>query len=67
LRQLMVLRHQVAWPRYHPSDRLVLAMLSQLVPRERWPKCAAADFQIVSGPPGSSIHAWSTWVFATKT
>lgn len=35
--QLMVLRRQVARPRYHPSDRLVLATLSRLLPRERWP------------------------------
>jgi putative transposase len=34
--QLMVLRRQVARPRYHPSDRLMLAMLSRLLPRERW-------------------------------
>jgi hypothetical protein len=35
--QLMVLRRQVARPRYHPSDRLVLATRSRLLPRERWP------------------------------
>jgi hypothetical protein len=35
--QLMVVRRQVARPRYRPQDRLVLAMLSRLVPRERWP------------------------------
>jgi putative transposase len=34
--QLMVLRRQVARPRYTPSDRLVLAMLARLLPRERW-------------------------------
>jgi putative transposase len=34
--QLMILRRQVTRPRYHPSDRLVLAILSRLLPRERW-------------------------------
>ena len=34
--QLMVLRRQIAQPRYSPSDRLVLAVLARLLPRERW-------------------------------
>ena len=34
--QLMVLRRRVARPRYTPQDRLVLAMLARLLPRERW-------------------------------
>ena len=34
--QLMVLRRQVARPRYTRQDRLVLAMLARLLPRERW-------------------------------
>jgi transposase InsO family protein len=34
--QLMVVRRQVARPRYAPQDRLVLAMLARLLPRERW-------------------------------
>ena len=34
--QLMVLRRQVARPRYTPQDRLVLGMLARLLPRERW-------------------------------
>jgi transposase-like protein len=34
--QLVVLRRQVARPSYTPSDRLVLAVLARLLPRERW-------------------------------
>ena len=34
--QLMVVRRQVARPSYAPSDRLVLAVLARLLPRERW-------------------------------
>src|SRR5919199_856235 len=35
--QLMVMRRQVARPRNTPQDRLVLAMLARLLPRDRWP------------------------------
>jgi hypothetical protein len=34
--QLAVLHRQVARPRYSPTDRLVLATLARLLPRERW-------------------------------
>jgi putative transposase len=34
--QLAILRRQVTRPRYRPTDRLVLATLSRLLPRERW-------------------------------
>jgi hypothetical protein len=34
--ELMVVRRQVARPRYAPADRLMLAMLAWLLPRERW-------------------------------
>jgi hypothetical protein len=32
--QLMVLRRQVARPRYTPSDRMILATLAKLLPRD---------------------------------
>ena len=35
--QLMVLRRQVRRPRFTPSDRIVLAVLARLLPRDRWP------------------------------
>ena len=34
--QLMVLRRQVARPRYTSADRMVLATLARLLPREHW-------------------------------
>jgi putative transposase len=35
--QLMVVRRQVNRPRYTPGDRMLLASLAKLLPRERWP------------------------------
>jgi putative transposase len=35
--QLVMLRRQVARPRYRPADRMLLATLARLLPRERWP------------------------------
>jgi transposase InsO family protein len=35
--QLLVLRRQVTRPRYTPADRVVLAALAKLLPRDRWP------------------------------
>jgi hypothetical protein len=34
--QLMVVRRQVTRPRYQPTDRMVLATLAKLLPRQRW-------------------------------
>src|SRR5262249_51238957 len=34
--QLAVLRGQVPRPRYTPTDRMLLAALAQLLPRQRW-------------------------------
>jgi putative transposase len=35
--QLMVVRRQVTRPRYTTGDRMVLASLAKLLPRDRWP------------------------------
>jgi putative transposase len=35
--QLAVLRRQMPRPRYTPTDRMLLAALARLLPRERWP------------------------------
>jgi putative transposase len=35
--QLAVLRRQVARPCYTPADRMILATLAKLLPRDRWP------------------------------
>jgi hypothetical protein len=35
--QLGVPRRQVVRPRYAPSDRMILAALAKLLPRDRWP------------------------------
>src|SRR5688572_14811158 len=34
--QLAVLRRQVPRPRYTPADRMLLAALARLLPRQRW-------------------------------
>src|SRR5438876_10026220 len=34
--QLAVLHRQIARPRYAPTDRLVLATLTRMLPRDRW-------------------------------
>jgi putative transposase len=35
--ELSILRRQVGRPRFEPQDRLVLAALSQVLPRRSWP------------------------------
>jgi putative transposase len=45
--QLLVLRRQVARPRYIPADRMVLAALAKLLPRDRWPIFLVAPATLV--------------------
>jgi hypothetical protein len=35
--QVAVVRRQVTRPRYTPRDRLIVATLAKLLPRDRWP------------------------------
>jgi putative transposase len=37
--QNAVLRRQISRVRYQPADRLWLAALSRLIPRQRWAEC----------------------------
>jgi putative transposase len=55
--QLMEVRRQVVRPRYEPADRLVVATLAKLLPRDRWPvfpytRDAAS---VASGVGGASL------------
>jgi hypothetical protein len=61
--QLMILRRQVARPRYTPQDRLAFAMLARLLPRDRWPvswsrrrRCCAG-----SAPRGAWSYPRFSW------
>ena len=49
--QVAVLRRQVPCPRYTPADRMLLAALAKLLPRERW----AAGRDSLSWPRGNSL------------
>src|SRR6266508_4568148 len=35
--EIAVLRRQIVRPRYTPADRMILATLAKLLPRDRWP------------------------------
>ena len=50
--QLVVLRRQVARPHYTPTDRLLLATLARMLPRERWPLFLVTPFDAASLAPG---------------
>jgi putative transposase len=57
--QLMVLRRQVARPRYTPQDRLVLAMLARLLPRERWAAFLVTPATLVRWHRELVAHRWT--------
>ena len=60
--QLAVLQRQVVRPRYTPADRMLLATLAMMLPRNRWPASGrdqrrpdrgvgnAAGSQLADGP-----------------
>ena len=54
--QLMVVRRQVARPRYAPADRMVLAVLPRLLPRER--QVAIAEVAPDSPACGTPPRSW---------
>ena len=43
--QLAVLRRQVARPRFTSADRMLLAALARLLPRNRWPVFLVLRFE----------------------
>ena len=56
--QLAVLRRQVPRPRYAPADRMLLAALAKLLPRERW-----AAFLVTP----STLLRWHRELIHTRT
>jgi hypothetical protein len=64
--QLAVLRRQVARPRYTPADRMLLATLAKLLPRERWAVLLSTIMAIAllaaetvdRSTPKSTARAW---------
>jgi putative transposase len=48
--QLPVLRRQMVRPRYTPADRMVLAALAKLLPRDRWPICLVTPSTLLRLP-----------------
>jgi hypothetical protein len=59
--QLAILRRQVTRPRYRPTDRLILASLSRLLPRERWAAFLVTPNTLLvgtgAGPPPLDLSA----------
>ena len=74
--QLAVLHRQVYGPRYAPTDRIVLATLAELLPRDRWKIFLVTPSTLLrrrrvtpvdagrTRPPGDTedlIQRWSIW------
>jgi hypothetical protein len=64
-KQLVVLRRQLSRPRFDERDRIVLAALSRVLPRNRWNAfCATRDGPALASPnccPTLDLPAPSTW------
>ena len=57
--QLAVLHRQVARPRYRPADRMVLAWLASLLPRERWSVFLATPGTLLRWHRELVAHRWT--------
>src|SRR3954451_5414524 len=57
--QLMVLRRQVTRPGYTPQDRLMLAILARLLPRERWAAFLVTPATLVRWHRELVAHRWT--------
>ena len=55
--QLAVVRRQVARPRYTPADRMLLASLAKLLPRDRWPVFLVTPVDAAALTPG--VDPWA--------
>jgi hypothetical protein len=60
--QLLVLRRQVTRPHYTPTDRLVLATLAKLLPRDRWPSFLVTPSTLLRWHRELIRRRWTLWV-----
>jgi putative transposase len=58
-RQLAVLRRQVPRPRYTPADRMLLAVLVRLLPRERWASLLVTPATLLRWPRELVARRWT--------
>ena len=57
--QLVVLRRQVPGPRYTPADRMVLAVLAKLLPRDRWAVFLVTPATLLRWHRGLIVGRWT--------
>jgi putative transposase len=62
--QLAILRRQVTRPRYRPMDRLILASLSRLLPRERCAAFLVTPNTLLRWHRELVRRRWTTWARA---